>query len=88
MRHLLGACFFAGLSYIKIKLTEKNNVHQQLRSGSTVNLMVESGRLIVSPEPKKRYSMQELLAQCDADAPLPVDASGWTDAAPVGKELI
>lgn len=60
----------------------------QLRSGSTVNLMVESGRLIVSPEPKKRYSMQELLAQCDADAPLPVDVSGWTDAAPVGKELI
>ena len=28
----------------------------QLQSGSTVNLMVEDGRLIVSPEPRKRYS--------------------------------
>ena len=60
----------------------------QLRSGSTVNLMVESGRLILSPEPNKRTTMQELVAPCDAEAPLPVDASGWTDAAPVGKELI
>lgn len=59
-----------------------------LQSGSTVNLMVESGRLIVTPEPKKRYSLQELLAQCDASAPLPNDEGGWSSAAPAGKELI
>ena len=41
----------------------------QLQSGSSVSLMVESGRLIVSPEPKKKYSLQELLTQCDASAP-------------------
>ena len=60
----------------------------QLQSGSTVNLMVEDGRLMVSPEHRKRYSMQELLAQCDTSAALPAENDGWTDAAPVGKELI
>ena len=60
----------------------------QLQSGSAVSLMVESGRLIVSPTPKKKYSLQELLAQCDASAALPEADDGWTSAAPVGKELI
>ena len=60
----------------------------QLQSGSSVSLMVESGRLIVSPEPKKKYSLQELLTQCDASAPLSEADDAWTSAAPVGKELI
>lgn len=60
----------------------------QLQSGSTVSLMVESGRLIVSPEPKKKYSLQELLTQCNTRAPLPETDDEWTSVAPVGKELI
>ena len=60
----------------------------QLQSGSAVSLMVESGRLIVSPTPKKKYSLQELLVQCDARAALPEAHDEWTSAAPVGKELI
>lgn len=60
----------------------------QLQSGSAVSLMVESGRLIVSPTPKKKYSLQELLVQCDASAALPEADDEWTSAAPVGKELI
>ena len=60
----------------------------QLQSGSSVSLMVESGRLIVSPEPKKKYSLQELLTQGDASAPLSEADDAWTSAAPVGKELI
>ena len=60
----------------------------QLQSGASVSLMVESGRLIVSPTPKKKYSLQELLTQCDVSAPLPEADDAWTSAAPVGKELI
>lgn len=60
----------------------------QLRVDSTVNLMVENGRLIVSPEPRKRYSLQELLAECDTSAPLSVEDKEWTGSGPVGKELI
>lgn len=60
----------------------------QLQSGSTVSIAVESGRLIIEPVPKKRYSLQELLDQCDPSAPLSVEDSQWVDSSPVGKELV
>lgn len=60
----------------------------RLQSGSTVTIAVEAGRLIIEPERKKRYSLEELLAQCDPSAPLSDDDSTWTASAPVGKELI
>ncbi len=60
----------------------------RLTSGSTVTIAVESGRLIIEPEPRTRYSLQELLAQCDPSAPLSDEGGGWTASAPVGKELI
>lgn len=59
----------------------------QLQSGSTVSITVESGRLVIEPEPKKRYSLQELLAQCDPSAPLSDEDRRWTASSPVGKEL-
>ena len=59
----------------------------QLQSGSTVSITVESGRLVIEPEPKKRYSLQELLAQCDPSAPLSDEDRQWTASSPVGKEL-
>ncbi|MDR1126455.1 MAG: antitoxin [Deltaproteobacteria bacterium] len=60
----------------------------RLQSGSTVSLAVESGRLIVEPESKKRYSLQELLDQCDPTAPLSDADSRWAASSPVGKELV
>ena len=59
-----------------------------LRSGATVSVAVENGRLIVEPETKKRYSLQELLAQCDPSAPMSSEDAQWTASALKGQELI
>ena len=60
----------------------------QLRSGATVCLAVENGRLTVEPETRKRYSLGELLAQCDVSAPLPGEDAQWTASKPRGQELV
>ena len=60
----------------------------QMRSGATVSVAVENGRLIVEPETRKRYSLQELLAQCDTSAPMSGEDVHWTASAPKGQELI
>lgn len=59
-----------------------------LRVGATVGINVADGRLIVEPQPRPRYTLAELLAQCDASAaPDPHDAA-WLDAPAVGRELL
>ncbi len=40
----------------------------QLRPGSTVGVSVDQGRLVVEPRMRPRYTLEELLAQCDASA--------------------
>jgi hypothetical protein len=35
---------------------------------------------------KTRYTLNELLAQCDPSAPIPEDMKEWLSARPVGKE--
>jgi antitoxin ChpS len=59
----------------------------QLRAGATVALVVDGGRLIVDPQPRRRYTLGDLLAQCNQTAePAPEDRE-WLDAPPVGEEL-
>ncbi len=41
----------------------------QLHPGAKVGIAVESGRLVVKPQPRRRYSLDELLAQCDPKLP-------------------
>ena len=60
----------------------------QLRAGATVALIVDGGRLIVEPQPRRRYGMEELLAQCDDTAEPAQEDREWLDARPVGKELL
>ena len=60
----------------------------QLQSGSAVNIAVENGRLIVEPETRKRYSLEELLAQCDTSVPISAEDAQWTASRPKGQELI
>ena len=59
----------------------------QMESGSAVSMAVESGRLIIEPSVKK-YSLQELLAQCDASAPISSEDGAWTASTAAGRELI
>ena len=59
-----------------------------LRAGATVGLAVERGRLVIEPTLRPRYSLDELLAQCDASAELSSEDRAWLDSKPVGSELL
>ena len=60
----------------------------QLRAGATVGLIVDDGRLIVEPRPRRRYTLEELLAGCDPSAELTQEECEWLEAKPVGDELL
>ncbi|MDR3522517.1 MAG: AbrB/MazE/SpoVT family DNA-binding domain-containing protein [Acetobacteraceae bacterium] len=59
-----------------------------LQAGAKVGLEVENGRLIIVPETRPRYTLDELLAQCDPNAPDDAEAREWIDNKAVGSELI
>lgn len=59
-----------------------------LQAGATVSVAVDGGRLVVEPQSRPRYSLDDLLAQCDASAELTTEDRSWLDAKPVGSELL
>jgi antitoxin ChpS len=60
----------------------------RLRAGAKVGIAVESGRLIVEPRKRPRYTLDELLAQCNPKAARTKEEREWLDNRPVGGELI
>ncbi|MGH8547926.1 MAG: AbrB/MazE/SpoVT family DNA-binding domain-containing protein [Methylococcales bacterium] len=58
-----------------------------LHSGATVGLAVEKGRLVVELVRRPRYTLDELLALCDASAEVSVEDHTWTNGNPSGNEL-
>ena len=54
---------------------------------SVVDLAVKGGKLVVEAKRRKRYTLDELIAQCDPRAPLEDDRRWVTDGA-IGRELI
>ncbi len=60
----------------------------RLRPGAKVGMAVESGRLVVEPQLRPRYTLDELLAQCDPKAARTKEEREWLDSKPVGGELI
>ena len=60
----------------------------QLAPGSVVALDVADGRLVVELQRRPRYSLDVLLAQCDAHADLSTEDCAWLDNKPSGEELI
>ena len=59
-----------------------------LQAGATIGMAIEHGRLVIEPKPRRRYSLDELLAQCDASAELTAEDWAWLDAPLVGGELL
>jgi antitoxin ChpS len=61
----------------------------QLKAGATVGLAVDGDRLVLQPQPKPRYTMDELLAKCDYSSPLErtEEELEWLNLKPVGREL-
>ena len=60
----------------------------RLRPGVKVGIGVESGRLVVEPQPRPRYTLDELLAQCDPKAARRKKDRQWLGNKPAGAELI
>jgi antitoxin ChpS len=59
-----------------------------LAANRDVGISVSDGRLIVEPRPRKHYTLNELMAQCDPDAPLSEEDRLWFDDAPQGRKTI
>lgn len=59
-----------------------------LEAGATLDLAIDDGRLVIVPIVKPRYSLEELIAQCDPSAEMSEEDREWLDAKPIGKELL
>jgi antitoxin ChpS len=59
-----------------------------LQAGTTVGLSVDHGRLVIEPQPRRRYTLAELLAASDYSEPQPLEEREWVDAPAVGRELL
>ncbi|MGO1164826.1 AbrB/MazE/SpoVT family DNA-binding domain-containing protein [Brucella sp. C7-11G] len=56
-------------------------------AGTKVGVSVDHGRLVVDPTPVE-YTLADMIAQCDLNAPLPEVDALWLNSAPIGEELI
>ena len=59
-----------------------------LAAGSSVAVSVESGKLIVAPQARPKYTLAELLAASDYSGAQSDETREWTGGAAVGGELI
>ena len=59
-----------------------------LEVGDAVGLAVDGARLVVDPEVKPRYTLDELLAASDYSQPQPTEEREWIDAPAIGRELL
>jgi antitoxin ChpS len=64
----------------------------QLRPGTEVGIAIQSGRLVVQPQPRRRYTLDELLVQCTPKVRRSKRTAKqereWLDSKPIGRELI
>jgi antitoxin ChpS len=60
----------------------------RLNPGAKVGVTVENGRLVVEARQKPRYTLHELLAQCNPKAARRKEDREWLNSRPTGGELI
>ncbi len=58
-----------------------------LEAGATVGLAVDGERLVVLPQPKPRYTLDELLAQYDPQPEISEEDRAWLNLDSIGREL-
>lgn len=59
----------------------------ELRTGATVRLRVSEGMLVVEPVARQRYALDNLLAECDPNAPPSDEDRAWAATPPAGREI-
>jgi antitoxin ChpS len=57
----------------------------QLAEGSKIEMHADQGKVRVS---RRKYTLQELIDQCDPNAPVSDEDRAWDEMKPVGRELI
>jgi len=60
----------------------------RLRPGVQVGIAIESGRLVVEPRPRPRYTLDELLAQCNPKAARTKEDHEWLGNGRAGAEIL
>ncbi|HYL78163.1 MAG TPA: antitoxin [Bryobacteraceae bacterium] len=60
----------------------------RLRPGVQVGIAIEGGRLVVEPKPRPRYTLEELLAQCNPKAARTKEDREWVGNTPAGAEIL
>ncbi len=60
----------------------------RLGPGAKVGVAVQSGRLVVEPQRRPRYTLDELLAQCNPKARRTKEEREWLENGSEGDELI
>ena len=59
-----------------------------LRAGLRIDMEVENNKLVIAPTARPKYTLEELIEQCDPTDQLDDEDRLWLDAKPVGRELI
>jgi antitoxin ChpS len=57
-----------------------------LSANTKVGLSLDHGRLVVEPRPKPKYTLAELLAQCNPDASESEQEREWQAMESIGRE--
>jgi antitoxin ChpS len=59
-----------------------------LQPGAKVGIAIERGRLVVEPQQRRRYTLNQLLAQCNPKAPRGRGEREWIESKPAGGEIV
>jgi antitoxin ChpS len=59
-----------------------------LKDGSALDVSIDGASVILRPRKRSKYSLEELLSQCDYSIPMDEEERAWLDAPRLGRELI
>ncbi|QXH35087.1 AbrB/MazE/SpoVT family DNA-binding domain-containing protein [Pseudomonas muyukensis] len=60
----------------------------RLEVGATLSLDTAGESMVLKPvRAKPKYTLEELMAQCDLNAPEPEDMAAWNSLSAVGREM-
>jgi antitoxin ChpS len=59
-----------------------------LHANQQVGVSISDGRIVIEPKVKPRYTLTELMAQCDLEQPVTAEDRAWLAAPAVGREAI
>ncbi len=59
-----------------------------LHANQQVGVSISDGRIVIEPKAKPRYTLAELMAQCEFEEPITAEDREWLAAPAIGREVI